>query len=337
MNTKYCLTFLIILFGLSSYEANAKKNDVKSKTAKVTISSCIQVRFQHTNGESETPKETFNLRRARLQLKSELTKELSTTLEVDVLTHKVESQDVYLKYDISPDFTLKAGQQKKPFSLARLLPAPELLMVDRPRHVEWYFDGYMGRDVGLVAKWAPHRMVDVAAGVFNGAGTGPKSKVDDNNGKDVAMRIEITPIKGLTFGGNTSVRMLSDEDEAEDMVVIGYGCDVFIRKSGFQFIAEGLLADQQRFYSTHDMLGLYATATYKKDVDVSGIAAVEQGGRVEFFDSDLSVQDDAVLSLTPYIGFYFHKHARLQLNAVLRIPQQGDTALEFVAQAQMEY
>ena len=242
-----------------------------------------------------------------------------------------------MKYDISSDFTIKAGQQKKPFSLARLLPASKLLMVNRPRYVRQHFDGYLGRDVGLIGEWTPHRAVDIAVGVFNGAKTGPQAKLDNNNGKDIVVRIEITPIDDLTLGGNASARMLSDENEDNSTVVVAYGCDVFIRKAGFQFITEGLLADQQGLSSNHEMLGLYVTATHQNDVDVPGIIATEQGGRIEFSDENLSRQDDAVLSLTPYVGFYFHKNARLQLSPILRIPQRGDAVLEFIAQAQIEY
>ncbi len=85
------------------------------------------------------------------------------------------------------------------------------------------------------------------------------------------------------------------------------------------------------------MMGLHATAVYELKINAPGIVAIEPGGQVEFFDRDKLTPNDSVLSLTPYLGIYFHKHARLQFNAGISIPQEGDISIEFTAQAQMKY
>jgi hypothetical protein len=336
MTMKYFTLLTVILLEIYSPGAHADEK-VEAKRAQTTISGYLQARFQYTNKEGEVPNNTFNLCRGRLQLKSKLTSALSTTLEVDVVTNKVEAKDVYLEYEISKDFSVRIGQQKKPFSFTKLLPAHSLLIIERPRHIEQDFDGYSGRDVGLLILLPHSKTTKTLLGVFNGAGTSPESEVDNNNGKDFAGRIEIFPIGGLTIGGNASLRMLTGRDETEQKTVIAYGVDVYFSQSEFQFLAEGLFGDRQIFYSDSNMMGLHATAVYKLKVNTPGIIAVEPGGRIEFFDRDKSVPNDSVLSLTPYVGIYLHKHAQLQFNTCVSIPQEGDISIEFTAQAQMKY
>ena len=86
------------------------------------------------------------------------------------------------------------------------------------------------------------------------------------------------------------------------------------------------------------MIGLYITGVYKREVSIYGIVSIEHGGRIEFKNSNDNMHDnEAICSVIPYIGLHFHSSARLQINPILRFPQQGDAVLEFIAQTQIEF
>ena len=342
---------LVASFALLGTSVDAKKPDVKSEVAKTTISGYVQAQFQTTNEDDAVPNNTFSVHRGRIQLKSKLTDSLSTTLEIDAKTDGVETKDIYLRYKISPKFSLKVGQMKKPFSFSYLQAMYKSPMIERPLHVRKYFDNYLGRDVGLIAEWEPHKRIEFAIGVFNGAGSGEDAVTDNNNAKDFVGRVELMPAKWLTMGGNVSSHSLtedSDDTPLADRRVTAYvrfahrrlrltGADLSFRRSGFRVVAEGLFGDKPSSDVDAQMLGLYITVAHKRELKDSVIAAVENGGRIEFADSDRMIDNDAVISVTPYVGFYFHKNARLQICPVLRFPQRGDAILEFITQAQIEF
>ena len=335
---KYLL--LVASFVLLGTYVDAKKPDVKSEVAKTTISGYVQAQFQTTNEDDAVPNNTFTVHRGRFQLKSKLTDSLSTTLEIDAKTDGVETKDIYLRYKISPKFSLKVGQMKKPFSFAYLQAMYKSPMIERPLHVRKYFDNYLGRDVGLIAEWEPHKQIELAMGVFNGAGSGEDAVTDNNNAKDFVGRVELMPAKWLTMGGNVSSHGLtedSDDTPLADRRVTAYGADLSFRRSGFRVVAEGLFGDKPSSDVDAQMIGLYITAAHKRELKDSVITAIENGGRIEFADSDRTIDNDAVISVTPYVGFYFHKNARLQICPALRFPQQGDAILEFIMQAQIEF
>ena len=332
--------FLIVSFALLGTSVDAKKPDVKSEVAKTTISGYVQAQFQTTNEDDAVPNNTFSVHRGRIQLKSKLTDSLSTTLEIDAKTDGVETKDIYLRYKISPKFSLKVGQMKKPFSFSYLQAMYKSPMIERPLHVRKYFDNYLGRDVGLIAEWEPHKRIELAMGVFNGADSGEDAVTDNNNAKDFVGRVELMPAKWLTMGGNVSSHGLtedSDDTSLADRRVTAYGADLSFRRSDFRVVAEGLFGNKPSSDADAQMIGLYITAAHKRELKDSVIAAVESGGRIEFADKDRTIDNNAVISVTPYIGFYFHQNARLQICPVIRFPQRGDAILEFITQAQIEF
>ena len=334
------LLFLFDSWGLLAY---AQKPDVKSKVGKATISGYTQVQFQATNRHAADPHTTFAVRRGRLQLEAELKKTLSLRIEFGATTATIEPRDLYLRYDIARSLTIKAGQLKKPFSYGRLQAARKLLIIERPTHIREDFRGYLGRDVGLLAEWEPIKPVEFSIGIFNGSGVGPKARIDNNDAKDVVGRIEFEPVKDLTFGLNASshnvVQVIQDPLPAfAEERFTAYGADVSCDVGNLMLIAEGLYADKPEIDSNTEIIGLYISGVYKREVEAYGLVAIEHGGRLEYRDSD-DVFDtgDSLISIIPYVGFYFHSKARIQINPILRFPQESGAILEFITQAQIEF
>jgi hypothetical protein len=339
--------FLIYVLLLSLFESWVPfayaKPDVKSKVGKTTISGYTQVQFQATNRNASESHTTFEVRRGRLQLEAELKKKLSLRIEFEATTAEVKARDLYLRYDIGRNLTFKAGQLKKPFSYARLLPARNLRIIERPTHIRKDFRGYLGRDVGLLAEWDPIKPVEFSIGVFNGSGVGPGSRIDNNDAKDVVGRIEFEPFKDLTFGLNASSHSVVQTIQnplpafAEERFT-AYGVDVSCNLGNLKLIAEGLYADKPEIDSDAEIIGLYVTGVYRREVEAYGLVAMEHGGRLEYRDSnDPFDTEDSLISIIPYVGFYFHSKARIQINPILRFPQKSGAFLEFITQAQIEF
>ena len=341
--------FLVCVLLLSAFDSwthhtHAQKPDVKSKVGKVTISGYTQVQFQATNRDKAESRTTFEVRRGRLQLEAELKKKLSLRIEFEATTTNVSGKDLYLRYDIGRSLTLKAGQLKKPFSHGRLLPARRLRIIERPTHIREDFRGYLGRDVGLLAEWDPIKSMEFSIGIFNGSGVGPGARTDNNDAKDVVGRIEFEPLKDLTFGFSVSshgvVQVIQNPLPAfaEDRFN-AYGADVSCDIGNLKLIAEGLYAGKPQIESGAELIGLYVTGVYRREVKAYGLVAMEHGGRLEYKDGNGSFDTvDSLVSITPYVGFYFHSKARIQINPILRFLRAGNGAiLDFITQAQIEF
>lgn len=104
-------------------------------------------------------------------------------------------QDFYITF-LSPYIDVSLGQFKIPVSWEGYNSSGKLIMPERAFVSTQFGDK---RDLGVrLAKTFPKW--GYSAGVFNGAGL---NNLDNNNQKDVALRLEVYPIKGMVIGGVT--------------------------------------------------------------------------------------------------------------------------------------
>jgi hypothetical protein len=104
-------------------------------------------------------------------------------------------QDFYITF-LSPYIDVSLGQFKIPVSWEGYNSSSKIIMPERAFASVQYGDR---RDLGMrlaksFGRWG------YSAGVFNGPGL---NNLDNNNQKDVALRLEAYPIKGLTLAGVT--------------------------------------------------------------------------------------------------------------------------------------
>ena len=145
--------------------------------------------------------------------------------------------------------------------------------------------------MGLLAEWDPIKRVEVSIGVFNGSGVGPGTRTDNNDAKDVVGRVEFEPVKDLTFGLNASshsvVQTIQDPLPAfAEERFTAYGADVSCDIGNLKLIAEGLYADKPEIGSDAEIIGVYVTGVYKREVKAYGLVAMEHGGRLEYKDEN---------------------------------------------------
>ena len=334
---------LIVSFTLFGTSVYAKKPNVNTEIGDTIISGYIQMQFQATSEDDEVPNNTFRVRRGRLKLESKLTESLLTTFEINAATDGVTAKDVYLRYKISPAFSIRVGQIKKSFSFTQLQAPRKSPMIERPLYVRKKFECYLGRDIGLMVDWEPLKRLELNAGVYNGTDSDLGLIKDNNNAKDFAGRAELSLVKGLKIAFNASSHGLSGEDSDSNSIISrrvnAYGADISLQRSGFQIVGESMFGDRPKIGDAQ-MVGYSITMTHKHELSALGLIGIkysEYGGRAEYMDGDSTDDNDAVTAITPYIGFYFHSNARLQFCPIIQFPQEDETILEFTMQAQIEF
>jgi phosphate-selective porin OprO and OprP len=155
--------------------------------------------------ESELATDTFLLRRVRPTLQGTLAKRFDFYLNPDFGGGTAVIQDAYLDLRFSGAARVRLGKMKPPVGLERLQSGAWLAFVERALPSSLV----PNRDVGaqLHGELAGGR-VAYALGVFNGVVDGGSADTDTGDGKDVAARLfvqplrkaEKSPLRGLGFG-----------------------------------------------------------------------------------------------------------------------------------------
>ncbi len=143
-----------------------------------------------------TNPDTLYLRQARIDFQGKLYKEFDFRLYLDFPTGPAAIsgtvQDAYLGWSRVPEFVVKVGQFKEPFSQEQTTTLRATDFVERS-----VLDRLApGRDLGVLFS-GKIGAFEYDLGAFNGAG---RAVVDNNDEKDVAARIRVPPFEGLRLG-----------------------------------------------------------------------------------------------------------------------------------------
>ena len=218
--------------------------------------------------DQDETKSSFRLRRAELSVKGEILPQrisyalmidAAKVLEPDDTVLVVKNQDpaptdpanpeqVVVKQTSSAlsmlqDFFItfqsewvdvSVGQFKTPVSLEGYSSSSKLLFPERARVSREFGDK---RDLGIrLAK--SFEYVGFSAGIFNGAGL---NRLDGDNDKDLALRLEAYPFKGLTLAGVVQATV-GARDAAKDR----FEGDVRLELDGFFAQAEYIRASDKK-------------------------------------------------------------------------------------------
>ena len=190
-----------------------QETDAMRKSFFVTAARQLQLtgytQFRYQELDEKGKKDGFDIRRARLDLKGALTPYFAYRLQTDFAASP-KIIDAYTEVRIAEYFMITAGQFKIPLSLENLTSSNKLEMIDRSQVVEALvargkdvIGNQNGRDIGvqisgtfLKIKGLP--LAEYRIGVFNGSGINIADTA--NKAKDIAGRLLLTPIKGLSLG-----------------------------------------------------------------------------------------------------------------------------------------
>jgi phosphate-selective porin OprO/OprP len=165
--------------------------------------------------EDERADNRFDIRRARLRFKGQLTQYFRFGLEFEFQGNETDNLvDAYAEAVFSPS-ALRFGQFKEPYSL-------EWQSVDKAQFfAERSMGYYLGpiRDVGIMLHGSVfHDTINYAAGLFNGDGDDGAASGAEEDDPEIAARIVFSPfkeslskwVKGFQFGASAAYAQIDN-------------------------------------------------------------------------------------------------------------------------------
>jgi len=193
---------------IKKQEEKEKQKEFSVITGKpIKISGYTQSRYR----QDESINDTFDIRRARLTFKGNITERFSYKLQHEFGGSSQKLLDAELGYEFNPHFKLSAGQFKIPFSQENLTSSAKLDTINRSQVVEALtarskdvLGNQSGRDIGIKASGSFWQVSDIfifdyELGVFNGSGINTSNR---NEHKDFIGRLIFHPINGLSVGAS---------------------------------------------------------------------------------------------------------------------------------------
>lgn len=174
----------------------------------IQLSGYTQIRYRNQDESGKT--DGFDVRRARLDVKGNLTPHFSYRLQTDFASSP-KLLDAYADIKIFNFLNFTIGQAKIPFSLENLASSNKMESIDRSQVVEALvargkdpIGNQNGRDIGIqvggsLLKYKWRYLLDYKIGVFNGSGINSEDK---NENKDIVGRLIYHPFKGIDLGGS---------------------------------------------------------------------------------------------------------------------------------------
>ena len=321
---------------LKEQESAAKKKSFQLTAGKaLKISGYGQFRYQYFQEDQKVKVDGFDIRRAYLDIKGDITPYWSYRLQVDFATSP-KIIDVYTELKPRDEISFTIGQQVIPFSLSNVTSNAKLILADRAQVVEAatfrrgdVLGDNSGRDIGITAfgsliSFNGLKLVEYRVGVFNGSGI---NRPDLNDGKDIGGRIILHPVKGLDLGGS---------------FISGWTPDsVSLSKIGIN-VSPDQLGKRQRLGGeinyTYKFLSASAEYIVFQDGEVSRsgyyaqLAAfllpnkIQLAGRYDSFDKDVDKDDNVSSNITFGMNYYINPNAALQ--AAYTFKQEEGTSVD---------
>lgn len=207
LSTEDAVTFKADLAVKKQEEKETQKEFLVIAGRPIKVSGYTQVRYR----QDKSINDTADIRRARIDIKGDVTEKFDYRLQADFAGSSAKVLDASIGYKLNPYLKLTAGQFKIPFSQENLTSSPKLETINRSQAVEALaargsdvIGNHNGRDIGLQASGNllqrnNYNLFDYAFGIFNGAGINTS---DTNEQKDFIGRLVFYPLKELSVGGS---------------------------------------------------------------------------------------------------------------------------------------
>ena len=307
------ILFIIPVLSLHAQEADSlldkrisKIENILSKLPKV--SGLINFRYR-----MDEDKSTFDIRRARLDVKGDVGKMFDYRVQVEFAS-SVKLLDAQIRAKIKPYFNVQIGQFKVPFSLENPYSPTGLECIDNAMVITKLV-GYEdisginanGRDIGVmlyggIFQREDYNIIDYSIGVFNGSGINVR---DNNKSKDIIARINVNPIKPITLSvsGYLGEAYLNDsmKHETRDRVAFGVRYD----DKKWLFRSEYLYG----MTSKTESMGAYAVLAYTFFKKIQPVL------RVDYFQQNIDKASTGEIDYMAGINYWFiPQKIGLQLN-----------------------
>ena len=356
MRRKSLLLVLVMVFigSLSTIKAQEKKKLIGDY---LSISGWMNIQYDYerqlqNDDLTLTELNTFNVRRARLDVKGNINPYLEFRLQGDFAVSP-KMVDGFVKVKLAKYFNIQAGQFKIPFTFENPQSPLTLEGIEYAQVIS-KLSGYSdvchvatysgGRDVGLMlygdlfsfennGKEIP--ILTYKLGVFNGNGM---NKKDANLGKDIAGSIEICPgVKGLKLAASyyNGDYLLDNEFKINDTLTINHK-DNFANRDrltfGGKYENDRLTIRSEYIYGKTDMAneegiyllesdGFYVSAGYWFDIKCKksgNVQRIRPVARYDFFREDMTEINTNSTYYMVGIDWWPYKNLRLLVNYTLK-------------------
>jgi phosphate-selective porin len=299
----------------------------------LSLSGFIDTQYDiESYNEKGTDISTLQVRRARLDIKGDLSERLSFRLQADFTSPKLV--DAFIKYRFNKYINLQVGQFKTPFTLENPYSPLNLESIENAQAIT-KLAGYKdvsgvstfanGRDVGVQIsggafqkdeKWD---VLTYYAGVFNGNGINTK---DNNTDKDLIARIELRPIveelvlSGSIYDGNYAING-KNADRNRYSAGLEYKNDKLTIRSEY-LNGETEVSDGTDINSLNSN-GFYAVAGYWFNFTGNGLSQkIRPVVRYDFFDNNSNLDNDEYTAYMVGFDWWPEKNLRLCVNYTLK-------------------
>jgi hypothetical protein len=232
-------------------------------------------------------------------------------------------QDFFITF-MSDYADVSIGQFKIPVSLEGFNGSSKLILPERFASSTKWGDK---RDIGVKVEKKLGDYFFYSLGVYNGAG---QNRFDDDNEKDVGLRIEVYPVKDLTIGGVGYTTVGTRDNSIRDRV------EGDLRYDGGGFLLQG------EFIHAWD-----ATSKAKPKVEGNGgygalgytiDKKVQPVVRVGFLDPDIKTYGDLTGYYEGGLNYYLRgQEARLTAAVSVAVPNRGDKIWTEILMAQASF
>jgi phosphate-selective porin OprO/OprP len=316
-------------------EAAIKQQDSESNRKSFFISAVrqmqltgyTQLRYQVFDEKGKN--DGFDIRRARLDLKGTVTPYFAYRLQAD-FADKPKLIDAYAEIRLADYFKITAGQFKIPFSLENLTSSNMLEIIDRSQVVEALvargkdvIGNQNGRDIGIqisgtLIKIKNGPLAEYRIGVFNGSGI---NVADTANGaKDLAARLILTPVKGLSFGAsyyNGWDKAIKPDVPGKSQIRDRFGLELSYVKARFSIKGEYISGTDGKT----DRAGWYIQSGY-----FIIPLKLQILGKYDSYNPNTSSADNTLINYVFGCNYNFNNWSRLQ--AFYTIRQEQDTPVK---------
>lgn len=334
---KSTVLLLVVMFSLSvgMYAQSA----TQVETYNVKVSQKIELRglthIRYQLFEDSTKFDAFDLRRARLDFRGDIAPKVGYRLHTELAGSPkiLDATFVYKPYEW---LNVNVGQSKYPVCYDNLYSPWNLLTISRTqidnslsfRESDLY-GNQNGRDIGLWlsgkysigSEEAKRPLLDYTLGIYNGSGI---NVADNNQDKDIAAALGISPIKDLwIFGrflngiGRTTVQPTVDADRTR------FGGNISYKYKSFLVEGEYLAAsDESDSLALLERSGYYVTLGYTPIKDKLQIIA-----RLDNYDPNTASEDNITNKYILAASYFFTKNTRIQLEYNL-VLEEAETQKE---------
>lgn len=318
------LAILIVLSSLPFLSFSQGCSDISDEEG-VNVFGFIQPQYEYN---FNTDYNSFSFNRARLGVKGSIPYDFRYYFVVEmspIFNTNPFLLDAFISYNRIMWAQAAIGQYKSPFSLELQTPCNKLNTIYRTHVVDELASPL--RDLGfMVYGGNDTTIVKYQVAIMNGTGM---NRFDDNAGKDYVGRIVFQPFKSnlLAFGGSIrfgSKEPVSPEAEVDDQLT-RYGGELNFNWKGITIQSEYIWGEDIGSYTegggcggpgvvkegSVERQGWYVTGMYMFKFRLQPVV------RYEYYDRDISADDQFQYITTLGINYFFNDWTRLQVNYLI--------------------